>query len=359
MAFDDISVTAGAAGLPPVAAFSGTPTSGTWPLAVQFTDASTNAPTSWSWTFGDGGTSTAQNPNYTYNAAGTYTVTLTASNAYGSDAETKTNYITVTDPVGGGDWVEITYDDFEGGFGNYTDGGGDCALYVGGTYSHQGSNSIQIRDNSGVSSSFYHTGSYNVTGYVELEVDFWFVAVSMDNTSEDFWLQYFNGSSWQTIETWARGIDFDNGVFYHKTVTIPDTYNYPTNAKLRFMCDASGNRDYVYIDEVKWSGLTAGGADEGLALNDKVVPTVFAAPQNYPNPFNPVTTISFDLPTATHVTVDVFDIRGSRVATLVNRHYQAGPQSVTWNAKGVASGVYFYRVQAGENTALHKMTLLK
>jgi len=82
----------------PVANFSGTPTSGTAPLSVSFTDSSTNTPTSWSWNFGDSTTSTAQNPSHSY-AAGTYTVTLTATNAYGSDGETKTNYITAT---GGG-----------------------------------------------------------------------------------------------------------------------------------------------------------------------------------------------------------------------------------------------------------------
>ena len=99
-AFDDISVT-GSTGVPPVAAFNGTPTSGDYPLTVDFTDASTENPTSWSWTFGDGGTSTAQNPSHTYTAAGTYTVSLTVSNAFGSDTETKTNYITVggTPPV--------------------------------------------------------------------------------------------------------------------------------------------------------------------------------------------------------------------------------------------------------------------
>jgi len=85
----------GGGGSPPVANFTGTPTSGTAPLAVTFTDTSTNTPTSWSWTFGDSTTSTAQNPSHTY-AAGTYTVTLTATNAYGSDGETKTSYITVT-----------------------------------------------------------------------------------------------------------------------------------------------------------------------------------------------------------------------------------------------------------------------
>jgi len=80
---------------PPVANFTGNPTSGAAPLNVAFTDTSTGSPTSWSWTFGDGGTSTAQNPSHQY-AAGTFTVSLTATNAYGSDGETKTNYITAT-----------------------------------------------------------------------------------------------------------------------------------------------------------------------------------------------------------------------------------------------------------------------
>ncbi|MFN7972099.1 MAG: PKD domain-containing protein [Acidobacteriota bacterium] len=81
---------------PPVADFSGTPTSGTAPLLVTFTDLSTNAPTSWGWDFGDGGTSTAQNPTHTYVAAGSYTVALTATNGSGSNTNTKINYITVT-----------------------------------------------------------------------------------------------------------------------------------------------------------------------------------------------------------------------------------------------------------------------
>ncbi|KAA3637194.1 MAG: PKD domain-containing protein, partial [Calditrichaeota bacterium] len=78
----------------PTADFTGTPTSGIEPLTVDFTDQSTDA-TGWSWDFGDGGSSTAQNPSYTYTVAGTYSVTLTASNACGSDVFTRTNYITV------------------------------------------------------------------------------------------------------------------------------------------------------------------------------------------------------------------------------------------------------------------------
>ncbi|MFH0865263.1 MAG: M14 family zinc carboxypeptidase, partial [Bacteroidota bacterium] len=66
---------------------------------IQFTDASTNIPTSWAWTFGDGGTSSSQDPLYTYTASGTYTVSLTSTNANGSDTETKTAYITISLPT--------------------------------------------------------------------------------------------------------------------------------------------------------------------------------------------------------------------------------------------------------------------
>jgi len=79
-----------------LASFSGNPTSGNAPLNVAFTDQSTGSPTSWSWTFGDGGSSAARNPSHTYNSEGQYTVSLTATNQYGSDDEVKTNYITVS-----------------------------------------------------------------------------------------------------------------------------------------------------------------------------------------------------------------------------------------------------------------------
>lgn len=82
--------------------FTGTPTSGTAQLAVQFTDTSTGSPTSWSWSFGDGGTSTAQNPSHTYTDPGTYTVSLTANNGGTPSTETKVGYITVNPSGGGG-----------------------------------------------------------------------------------------------------------------------------------------------------------------------------------------------------------------------------------------------------------------
>lgn len=83
----------------PVANFTGTPTTGIMPLTVNFTDQSTNTPTSWSWNFGNNTTSTSQNPSCTYNTAGTYSVSLTATNTSGSGTVTKNNYIIVNTNV--------------------------------------------------------------------------------------------------------------------------------------------------------------------------------------------------------------------------------------------------------------------
>ena len=94
----------------PVAAFSGTPLTGEKPLSVTFTDSSTNSPTSWLWDFGDGGTSTTQDPSHNYTKAGIYTVTLTATNASGSDSEIKSGYITVSDQITGV-WIDGTHVD--------------------------------------------------------------------------------------------------------------------------------------------------------------------------------------------------------------------------------------------------------
>ena len=155
-------------------------------------------------------------------------------------------------PSGSGGPVVLAYDDFESGWGNYTDGGNDCRRYTGGSRAWEGIAAANIQDNSGTASSFTLTNPIDVhgPGYTQIEVNFFFYAHSMEN-NEDFWLQYYDGSSWVTVETWARGVDFQNGQFYESTVVIDEgTYNFPTNMQIRFRCDASGNRDDVYIDAI-------------------------------------------------------------------------------------------------------------
>jgi PKD repeat protein len=339
----------------PVANFTGTPTTGTAPLAVTFTDQSTNAPTSWSWTFGDGGTSTAQSPSHTYAASGTYTVALTATNAAGSNTLTRTGYITVTASTG--TWQTITYDTFQSGMGTYTDGGADMSRYTGTTYSYAGTASADIQDNSGTPSSFYHTASYNVSAFVDLSVDFYFRSVSME-TGEDFFVEYFNGSAWVIVSTLKQGTNFTNTGFYHATISIPKaTYAYPTNAKLRFRCDASNDSDDIYIDEIRFSGLTAGSLDAGLEAVAMIKPVVLG--QNQPNPFNPTTQITFSLPRDSAVTLTVYNVRGQAVAKLADGPMTAGEHAVTWNATDHPSGLYFYRLEGPGFSETKKMTMLK
>ena len=92
-------VTVTAPPVAPVAQFTGSPTSGTSPLTVAFSNTSTGSITGYSWTFGDGGTSTAASPSHVYSAAGTYTVSLTVTGPGGSNTLTRTNYVTVTAPA--------------------------------------------------------------------------------------------------------------------------------------------------------------------------------------------------------------------------------------------------------------------
>ena len=91
-----VSITQVQTNQPPVANFTANVTSGTAPLAVQFFDTSTGSPNNWNWDFGDGNISDVQNPVYTYTNAGTYDISLTATNAIGSNVSVKTNYIIVT-----------------------------------------------------------------------------------------------------------------------------------------------------------------------------------------------------------------------------------------------------------------------
>lgn len=107
---------------PPTAAFTVSPSAGTAPLVSQFTDKSTNAPTNWVWDFGDGGTSTNKSPSHTFTVVGTYTVTLTASNTFGSTSTTRTITVSsvVVNPPGTG---VVLGDGYELGDPNVTLGG--------------------------------------------------------------------------------------------------------------------------------------------------------------------------------------------------------------------------------------------
>ena len=89
------------------------------------------------------------------------------------------------------------------------------------------------------------------------------------------------------------------------------------------------------------------------------VPGTYTLSQNYPNPFNPSTTISYQLPAYSMVTIKVYDILGREVETLVNEEKEAGYYSIDFNGSDLPSGVYFYKLTAGNFISTRKMLLLK
>ncbi len=99
--------------------------------------------------------------------------------------------------------------------------------------------------------------------------------------------------------------------------------------------------------------------DDLAGSNDPARPAVFALQQNFPNPFNPSTQIRFSIPHAAHVTLQVFNIIGQLVATLVDEELSPGSHTVTWNASGVAGGVYIYRLTDGQTVETKRLILLK
>jgi hypothetical protein len=95
------------------------------------------------------------------------------------------------------------------------------------------------------------------------------------------------------------------------------------------------------------------------ARPDGALPKDFGLKQNYPNPFNPLTTIQFSVPNSSVVSLRVYNLLGIEVTSLINERVSAGPHLVDWNARGVASGIYFYRLKAGDFVETKKMILLK
>jgi hypothetical protein len=97
----------------------------------------------------------------------------------------------------------------------------------------------------------------------------------------------------------------------------------------------------------------------GVAGNHTGIPAEYSLSQNYPNPFNPSTTIEFGLPSPQIVDVQLFDVTGRVIATLLHEPRPAGFHRIPLSRTSLASGIYFYRMQAGTYSSVRKMVLLK
>jgi PKD repeat protein len=362
----------------PVANFTGTPTSGYTPLAVTFTDQSTGSPTSWSWAFGDGGTSTSQSPSHSYTTAGTFTVTLTVTNACGSDQEVKTGYITTTtSPTQCDDFADGSISNWVNSRGTWTATGG---------YMRGNSSTTDARRTSPFGSFTATTIEADVrmnTGQSQRKVRIVFAYVDGSNyrfiEGDDVnnrWRIYQRVGGTNTyVSTVSRSIS--SNTWYHVkvvaassglvTLSIGGTQisSYQFSSAITGAVGCGYNASNVYFDNFC---VTSGGA---LREAGRDLTPIAAAPPadvevdwSYPNPFRGTTMISFTLPEAAHVTLEVFNVLGQRVRMLRDEDAAAGRYSVPWNGRtdsgsAAGAGVYFYRLSVNGEQTLRKMTLLK
>jgi hypothetical protein len=154
---------------------------------------------------------------------------------------------------GGGpcSYVPVNTNNFEAGFGIWTDGGTDCIRTNSATYANSPTYSILLRDNT--TTSVMSTTSQNWSAFEELTVDFSYYTVSFE-TGEDFWLQISTngGSTYTTVGDYNAGTQFSNAVRTAGQVVIPGPFSATT--RLRFRADASADDDRVYIDDVVVTG---------------------------------------------------------------------------------------------------------
>ena len=113
-------------------------------------------------------------------------------------------------------------------------------------------------------------------------------------------------------------------------------------------------------DEVFWYDSFIVVVEEATDIEkENNLPVEFSLGQNFPNPFNPTTKINYSIPEQSYVTLKVFDVLGREVKTLVNKEQPVGNFEVEFNASDFTSGIYFYRIQAGEFVESKKMVLMK
>lgn len=200
-------------------------------------------------------------------------------------------------------------------------------------------NPINVSASPVVSLSFYHMYA------VENTYDYAMVEVSSNN-----------GNTWQPVVEYTGTLSS----WTQQTLDITRYANRSTQMKVRFrvVSDPSTTADGWYVDDIVINTYCVSGLT-GISNNNTGVPQVFALEQNYPNPFNPSTSIKYQIPKQAIVSIKVFDILGREVATLVNEKKDAGFYEVNFDASNFASGMYFYKITAGEFVSTKKMALIK
>ena len=163
------------------------------------------------------------------------------------------------------------------------------------------------------------------------------------------------------IDSTAASIDAEQKRNFKRWPTL-GTYIWPNN-----VFPATYGEEITYLKQwiqarIDWIDDNIGEfTDERVGVSSPTSPTPqsYELGQNFPNPFNPVTTIHYTIPGVSHVKLEIFNVSGQSVAMLENKIKSAGHYEITWDAPGLASGIYFYRLVTPKYSATRKMLLLK
>lgn len=190
-----------------------------------------------------------------------------------------------------------------------------------------------------------------------------FLDVDLDGDEDIFMVNVYPGQGAYD----ALWINDSSGVFQDGSDPwLPHILDFSTSSAVADI-DTDGDYDLVNTNSSGAVGtpgqqdrLYANMLRSGLVIGDNfTTPTSFKLSQNFPNPFNPTTEIGYALPRATQIRLEIYNLLGQRVAKLVDEYQRAGYKSVRWNAKQLASGVYLYRLKAGNFTAVKKLVVMK
>lgn len=207
------------------------------------------------------------------------------------------------------------------------------------------------------------TGNYNyVSG--ETFTQKRFTVNLMRKSTQGIYLTLFSDSIGvaDTVESeYLRGFVFDENnmpevdSFYVQLVIDSNSLNPGDNYSV---CNVY-SPDEVYEGDNSNSHKRYVHFMNGKNNNNVIIPKVYSLSQNYPNPFNPVTNIKYQIPADRYVSLKIYDITGREIANLVKEYKQAGYYTVSFNGSNFASGVYFYRIQAGDFVQVKRMVLIK
>ncbi len=270
-----------------------------------------------------------------------YAFTVRAFDAAGNNsALSNTANVTTTGGGGGGPGVIAGYF-FETGLEGWIDGGSDCARWNNSSRAYEGNYSIRIRDNS--SSSNAVSPTLDLSGNTQISIEFHTYARSME-VGEDFFVEFWNGSSYQVIGQYVRGTHFNNNSFFTDTIILDSgTYNFNANNRFRFRNDASTNNDQIYFDQVIISGDNVSAAPIGPNANDSVGSRVISfsriSEQNiklYPNPTNSV--LNIDILEGSFDEIMIFSTTGAMV-----KKVEPNGTNLTIDVSEFAAGMYFVR----------------